>query len=89
MAIDLTGCSSRLEPATIVISIEETHPLVKLGNALPWGALGELVLPDLKATTGKGLWFTGRKLLVRLHLAAYILQKIYDLTDRQALTGMK
>jgi hypothetical protein len=63
------------------ISIEEHHPLVKLGNTLPWASLTNLVLSDLKTTTAKGRWFTGRKLLVRVHLAAYILQKIYNLTD--------
>ena len=30
----------------------------------------------------------GRKLFVRVHLAAYILQKVYDLTDRQVEYGL-
>ena len=47
-----------------------------------------LVLPDLKRTTPRGFWWTGRKLAVRLHLAAYILQKLYDLTDRQVEYGI-
>lgn len=89
MAIDLTGCGSKLEPAAVTISIGEDHPLIRLGNALPWSTLADLVLPDLKTTTVKGLWFTGRKLLVRVHLAAYILQKIHDLTDRQVEYALK
>lgn len=83
MTIDISGCESKLASASIHISIEENHPLIMLGNALPWSALAEIILPDLKRTTAKGCWFMGRKLLVRVHLAAYTLQKIYDLTDRQ------
>jgi hypothetical protein len=83
MTIDISGCDRKLASASILISIEENHPLIMLGNALPWSALAEIVLPDLKRTTAKGCWFMGRKLLVRVHLAAYTLQKIYNLTDRQ------
>jgi IS5 family transposase len=65
------------------------HPLIKLANALPWALLIAMVIPDLKRTTAKGFWWTGRRLLVRVHLAAYILQKLYDLTDRQVEYGLK
>jgi transposase, IS5 family len=47
-----------------------------------------MVLVDLKQTT-KGYWWTGRKLLVRVHLAAYFLQQLYDLTDRAVEYGIK
>jgi len=35
-------------------------------------------MEDLKRTTVKGYWWLGRRLLVRMHVAAYILQKISD-----------
>ena len=89
MTIDISGCNRKLAAASILVSVEEIHPLVILGNSLPWPTLADIVLPDLKRTTAKGCWFMGRKLLVRVHLAAYTLQKIYDLTDRQARTGTK
>ena len=48
-----------------------------------------IVIADLKKTTAKGKWWLGRKICVRLHLAAYLLQKLYNLTDRQVEYGMK
>jgi hypothetical protein len=49
----------------------------------------DLVVEDLKQTTAKGFWWLGRKIHVRMHLAVYFLQKIYDLTDRAAEYGVK
>ena len=46
-------------------------------------------MDDLKATTKKGQWWRGRPIYVRIHLAVYLLQKLYDLTDRQAEYGVK
>lgn len=43
----------------------------------------QLVESDLQKTTSKGMWWTGRKIMVRLHLGAYLLQKLYNLTDRK------
>ncbi len=37
---------------------------------------------DLKVTTFKGKWWLGRKLKIRIHLGIYILQNLYNLTDR-------
>jgi len=33
-----------------------------------------MVLPDLQRTTAKGKWWLGRKLLLRIHLGAFLLQ---------------
>ena len=41
------------------------------------------VLPDLKRTE-KGFWWMGRPLLVRMHLSVYVLQQMFNLTDRAA-----
>ena len=83
MSLDLSGGTAPVVPGSVCIFVATEHPLIKLANALPWSALMEIVVADLKTTTAKGRWWLGRKLLVRVHLAAYLLQKIYDFTDRQ------
>lgn len=83
MSLDVSGGTARVVPGPVCISVATEHPLIKLANALPWDALMDAVVPDLKRTTAKGRWWMGRKILVRVHLAAYLLQKIYDFTDRQ------
>jgi len=40
-------------------------------------------LPDLQRTE-KLRWWVGRPLRVRIHLGIYLLQQLFDLTDRQA-----
>lgn len=42
-----------------------------------------LVLPELQATTAKGKWWLGRALKLRVHLGAYLLQQLFNKTDRQ------
>nr|WP_083821351.1 transposase [Legionella drancourtii] len=44
--------------------------------------LVETILPDLKKTKG-GYWWLGRKLRVRIHLGVYLLQQLFNKTDRQ------
>lgn len=83
MALSLEGLDTKLSGHIISVSVLETHPLIALSNSLPWSQLAGPVIADLKKTTAKGYWWLGRKLHVRIHLAAYFLQKIYDLTDRQ------
>lgn len=83
MTIDVTGQGDLLEGDTISIRVEANHPLMLLGNALPWKKLMDLVVSDLKNTTPNGFWFLGRKIKVRMHLGAYFLQRIYNLTDRK------
>jgi IS5 family transposase len=78
VALSLEGLDTKLSGRTISASLQETHPLVALRNPLPWSQLAGPVIADLKKTTAKGYWWLGRKLHVRIHLAAYFLQKIYD-----------
>jgi hypothetical protein len=42
----------------------------------------QIILEDLKATTK--FWHLGRKLHVRIHLGVFLLQSLYQWTDRQA-----
>lgn len=89
MSLDISGGDVAVTPAAVSIYVTKDHPLIKLANMLPWALLIALVAEDLKRTTAKGRWWVGRRLLVRVHLAAYILQKLYDLTDRQVEYGLK
>ncbi len=89
MSICSSGLSSpcRLQPVTIAVA--PTHPLIQLAQVIPWQALAQLVLPDLQHTTTKGKWWVGRKLQLRIHLGAFLLQWLYNLTDRQVEWGIK
>jgi transposase, IS5 family len=73
----------------VTIDVSPTHPLIQLAQVIPWPALADMVLPDLKRTTGKGQWWLGRKLRLRIHLGAFLLQWLYDLTDRQVEWAIK
>ena len=77
----------RLQPVTIEVPAE--HPLIKLAEVIPWAALAGLVLADLKRTTAGGKWWLGRKLKLRIHLGALLLQWLYPLTDRQLEWAIK
>lgn len=83
MAIDLSGQDILVTPGHVMIEVKNNHPLILLANSLPWKNLIDLVIIDLKRTTAKGGWFTGRKIKVRMHLGAFLLQRIYNLTDRK------
>jgi hypothetical protein len=89
MSISLEGTSRKVTPQDIVMCVSALHPLLRLCDALPWEWLAAMAVEDLKKTTAKGFWWCGRKILVRVHLAAYLLQKLYDLTDRQVEYGIK
>lgn len=89
MSICSSGLSSpsRLPPVTIAVA--PSHPLLQLAQVIPWPALAQLVLPDLQRTTAQGKWWIGRKLQLRIHLGAFLLQWLYNLTDRQVEWGIK
>lgn len=83
MSFDLHGFDKEVDSSKVSIKITSHHPLLKLAKALPWETLLDIVLPDLKRTE-KRLWWRGRPLRVRIHLGIYLLQQMFDLTDRQA-----
>ena len=82
MSISYSGRDRKVEAEAVRIEILKDNPLLALANALPWPTMMDLVAEDLKATTAGGMWWVGRKLLLRVHLAIFILQKIFDLSDR-------
>lgn len=89
MTISLEGASAKVDASSVVVSISDKHPLIGLANALPWKDLMDQCAEDLKRTTVKGFWWTGRTIQVRTHLGVYLLQKLYNLTDRATEYGIK
>ena len=65
-----------------MVTITKIHPLIQLASGLPWQQLVELVMPDLQKTSA-GKWWMGRKLKLRMHLGVYLLQQLFNKTDRQ------
>ena len=89
MTISLEGASAKVDARAVLVAIPDKHPLIELANAIPWKTLMGQCVHDLKCTTPNGCWWTGRKINVRIHLAAYLLQKLYNLTDRATEYGIK
>jgi IS5 family transposase len=83
MSICLSGIDDRVAGDALCINISHDHPLVRLSNVLPWSEMAELVLPELHTTTAKGKWWFGRPLKLRSHLGVYLLQQLFNKTDRQ------
>lgn len=83
MSLDVEGFDSTIKGISLSLTITDEHPLVKLANRLPWQTMLEKILPDLQRTE-KFLWWRGRPLRIRIHLGIYLLQKMLNLTDRQA-----
>lgn len=82
MSICESGIDGKIQAKKILMDVSEQHPLIRLGQSLPWRELFELVLEDLKKTH-KNAWWLGRKLKIRMHLGVYFLQQIFNKTDRE------
>jgi transposase, IS5 family len=63
----------------IKIEIPEEHFLVRLSGTIPWKEFADLAILDLYKDRGK----SGRKLSLRLHIGAFILQSIFGWKDRE------
>lgn len=61
------------------ISIPKDHFLVKLSESIPWKDYAEMAICELYKDRKR----SGRKLNLRLHLGAFILQTIFRWTDRE------
>ncbi len=82
MSICQSGVGCKVQAGTVLIDVTKKHPLIRLSQSLPWQTLVDTILPDLKKTK-KGCWWLGRKLKVRTHLGVYLLQQLFNKTDRQ------
>jgi transposase, IS5 family len=89
MSLCFSGLNASCHGQPVTIDVAATHPLIQLAQVIPWSALAALVLPDLKQSTAQGKWWLGRKLILRIHLGAFLLQWLYNLTDRQVEWGLK
>jgi transposase, IS5 family len=83
MSIDDSGLNGNISGCDMVITVKNNHPLIQLAQALNWEDLAEIIVPDLQSTTKKGCWWMGRPLRLRIHLGTYILQQLFNKTDRQ------
>ena len=81
MSLDVNGFTNEINGAEVNIKIDSNHRLLKLARQLPWDEMLEAVLPDLQETE-RACWWMGRPLRVRIHLGVYILQQMFNLTDR-------
>lgn len=61
------------------ILIPEQHFLITLAQVIPWEEYAQLAIDDLYKNKRK----SGRKLNIRLHLGAFILQTLFKWTDRE------
>ena len=86
MSLDLEsiGQLSLLEQGSwrSIISVEPSHRLVVLCKSLLWAELMEKAIPILYDEQGIACDSGGRKLNLRAHLGAYILQTVHGWTDR-------
>lgn len=89
MSIDDSGLNGKVLGGDLVVTVTEHHPLLQLAQTLSWKDMADIVLPDLKLTTSKAQWWKGRPLSLRIHLGAYVLQQLFNKTDRQTEYGIK
>ena len=89
MSIDDSGLNSKIYGTDVLISVKTTHPLIQLAQTIAWDELANLVLADLQSSTSKGRWWMGRPLRLRIHLGTYLLQQLFNKTDRQTEYDIK
>ena len=65
----------------ILVAVPHHHPLIILANQLPWDKMLELIEYDIKQSSPLKRLHYGRKLKVRIHLGAYLLQKMKSLAS--------
>ena len=82
MSIDDSGLNGKISGRVMVITVENNHPLIQLAQGLNCHDLVEIIVPDLQSTTKKGRWWMGRRLRLRIHLGAYILQQLFNKADK-------
>lgn len=83
MSICHSGLNSKIVGKRVMMDVSVNHPLIKFANALSWDELANIVLCDLQSTTKNKKWWVGRPLKLRIHLGVYILQQLFNKTDRQ------
>ena len=54
MSISFSGLDTPCSVHPVTIDVSPTHPLIQLAQVIPWQALADMILPDLKRTTAQG-----------------------------------
>ncbi|HCD9575758.1 TPA: transposase [Legionella pneumophila] len=88
MSLDVDGFDEQVIGGIVTMTVGNNHRLIKLAQKFPWDEMLKLVLPDLQRTDKKH-WWMGRLLRIRIHLGAYILQQMFDLTDRKVEQALR
>lgn len=83
MSLDVDGFTKDIDGGDVTIKVDSNHKLLRLARQLPWDDMLAAIMPDMKRTARK-CWWVGRPLRVRIHLGVYILQQMFNLTDRVA-----
>jgi IS5 family transposase len=79
MSLDISGLKYLIPiKLKIEVSVPRVHPMMILAENTPWEQMVQLVIQDLYKNCKK----SGRKLNIRLHLGAFILQSMNKWTDR-------
>lgn len=89
MSICDSGIGRKLFGQEILIPISPNHPLLILGNELPWEEMLRIVEDDFRQNLASKALHYGRKLKIRIHIGAYLLQKMFNLTDRGTESGIR
>jgi hypothetical protein len=80
MSIDISKITYPIEDnLKIKIEVPVNHFLVKLSGVVPWMEFADLAIVDLYKDKKK----SGKKLNLRLHIGAYVLQCLLGWTDRE------
>jgi hypothetical protein len=56
MSICFSGLDTPCRVQPVTIDVSPPHPLIQLAQVIPWQALADMVLPDLKRTLVKLSW---------------------------------
>ncbi|HXH29717.1 MAG TPA: transposase [Bacteriovoracaceae bacterium] len=79
MSLDISGLKYLIpNKLKIEVSVPRSHPMIILAKNVPWNHMADLVVHDLYKNRKR----SGRKLNIRLHLGAFILQSMNKWTDR-------
>jgi hypothetical protein len=88
MTIDLSGLDAKVRGGIVSIPVCAEDCLIGLANKINWEALYSVALQDLK-NTKLGFYNVGRKIQIRTHLGAYVLQSMHNETDRSTEQRIK
>ena len=86
MSIDISTLNYPInDHLKTIISVPSDHFLLNLARTIPWEEYAQIAIFDLYKDRKK----SGKKLNIRMHLGAFILQTIFRWTDRELEENLK